>query len=235
LIKNNNLETALTTKYSGSDLFKGFIIVIAGIILLILWLMCTIYLFIKTEIHKVNLALGYFWIIWISICLIHWLYFSIIKPLYINTIEVTIDNFQELKFQRYIGIIKSVFWGTYIYLLLFFFNTFFSSENYKVYGNPLDAWVVNGGKNTKDYIMAIAMNENKKYIFHTKYNYHVNWNFDLIKNSENYKGISWKNYSSEFLIDYYFNCKQIDMKIRDGLFGFKLIDNVIFHPYTSSI
>tara|TARA_B100001939_G_scaffold329181_1_gene325189 strand:- start:160 stop:510 length:351 start_codon:yes stop_codon:yes gene_type:complete len=113
-------------------------------------------------------------------------------------------------------------------------NANFASENYETRVEPLDAWVKDGGKNSKDYIMVEAGDEFGSYIFNTRNPKKINWKFESIEATENFKGYHWENYELDFLIEYYLNCKYVDFNIKLGLFGLEVIESVIIEPKISS-
>lgn len=199
------------------------------------WTFLIVLLGIKGEIAFTNVPSGYLWVLWIIICTLYWTFFYYIKPIMIDKIEINLDNYLDIKKDRVAGGLKSFFLGTIIFFMLFVINSNFSNEYFETRVDPIDAWIVDGGKNSKDYITVVAGNEFESYIFSSRSTKIVDWNFKSIQTTENFKGYSWTNYNLDFLIDYYLNCKYIDIKVQVGFFGLEIIEEVFFQPNSPSI
>ena len=128
----------------------------------------------------------------------------------------------QKQIQWIVNIPIAIFFGFNLFLLFFIVNNKYAGEEYTINCYPQDAWVYRKGEVPN--ILIEATNDDQTYFFSTWSNYRFNWNFNSIKDTEDYKGNFSKNYDYQFLIDYLLGCNSIDFVIKDGFFGIEIIE-----------
>jgi len=222
-------------KYNNKDLtyfeiFKPVLIFALSFAGLVLWITGLVIIGINGKITNINILSGYMWTIFFSFCISYWGIIQFVFPKFIIKNKVIIDNVLGINKSRIIGMIYSFFWGTTLFFLFFLTNVTFSSEYYEVRCNSIDAWKVKADKNMKEYLMLEAGDDFNSYIYSSRNNKLIEWGFDSIENTENFKGYFWRNYNSDFLIKYFLEAKYIDIIVQKGVFGIDIIDKVIIKP-----
>jgi len=127
-------------------------------------------------------------------------------------------------------IIVSFIIGAQVFVVFFLINNVFSSESEMNEYEIKDAYIENFRIKSKFGIrrracIGIAGNEHESYIFNTKYPKKFNWNFSELEGTEIYKGEKWENYEYEVLKNILLNCTAIKLIIKNGFFGYDIIEH----------
>lgn len=188
-MKNNHESLDKYKDLTYFEIFKPVLIFALSFVGFVLWVTGMVFIGINGKITKVNILSGYMWIIFFSFCISYWGIAQFVFPKFIKKNKAILDNVFGINKSKEISMFYSLFWGTNLFIFFFLVNATFSSEYYEVRCNSVDAWKVKADKNMKEYLMLEAGDDFNSYIYSSRNNKLIEWNFDSIENTENFKGV----------------------------------------------
>lgn len=233
-MKNNRESLDKNKKNTYFEIFKPIIIFAIAFVGFVFWVTSLMIISKNGKLLQINLSAINIWIILFSFIISYRAIILFILPKILPKI-IHKNNFIGTHIFGYnksniFKMIYSFFWGSTLFSLFIFINASFSNEYYQVRCSPVDAWEIRASKNVKKYLKLKFQDDYNSYLFDARISKSINWKFDSLENSENFKGFYWRDYPFDFLINYFLESKYVDINIQKGYFGIDIIDNIIIEP-----